>query len=67
MAGPRHQFDVAPDHVTFYLWPRANDSKLSFIFRPRYAMHVRTAPSVLYDYYNPDARVVLPPETLVVR
>jgi hypothetical protein len=59
-------FEVAPDHVTFYIWPSANDSTFSFTFRPRYPMHARTAPSVLYDYYNPDARVVSPPATLAV-
>jgi hypothetical protein len=60
-------YEVAPDHVTFYVWPTANDSKFSFTFRPRYAMRALTAPSTLYDYYNPEARVVLPPAPLVVR
>jgi hypothetical protein len=60
-------YEVAPDHVTFYVWPQANDTKFSFIFRPRYAIRAVTAPSVLYDYYNPDARVVLPPVAMVVK
>jgi len=65
-AGKVDSVEVAPDHVTFYIWPRANDSKFSFTFRPRYAMRARTAPSVLYDYYNPEARVVVAPVGLVV-
>ncbi len=54
-------YEVAPDHVTFYVWPRAGDAKFQFDFRPRFGMDVRMAESVLYDYYNPDARVVLVP------
>jgi hypothetical protein len=60
-------YEVAPDHVTFYVWPRAADVKFHFLFRPRYAMKARGAQSELYDYYNPDSRVVLAPETFVVR
>lgn len=60
-------FEVAPDHVTFYVWPRAADSKFSFTFRPRYPERARTAPSVLYDYYNPDEKALLTPETILVR
>ena len=60
-------YEVAPDHVTFYVWPRAADIQFRFLFRPRFAMKARAAQSVLYDYYNPDSRVVLAPETFVVR
>jgi hypothetical protein len=59
-------FEVTPDHITFYVWPRAADSTFQFIFRPRFAMKARMAQSVLYDYYNPDERVVLVPQTLNV-
>jgi uncharacterized protein YfaS (alpha-2-macroglobulin family) len=60
-------YEVAPDHVTFYVWPRAADIEFSFLFRPRFAMKARAAQSVLYDFYNPDSRVVLAPETFVVK
>jgi hypothetical protein len=33
----------------------------SFRFRPRMAMRARTAPSLLYDYYNPAARTEVAP------
>jgi hypothetical protein len=59
--------EVAPDRVVFYVWPRAADSKLQFTFRPRYPIHAHSAPSLLYDYYNPDARVVLPAEMFTVK
>lgn len=59
-------YEVAPDHVTFYVWPRAEDVKFRFVFRPRFAMRARGAQSALYDYYNPDSRVVVAPETFTV-
>jgi hypothetical protein len=62
-----NSFEVASDHVTFYVWPRASDSKFTFVFRPRYRMQAQTAASVLYDYYNPEQRVVLPPAKIQVR
>jgi hypothetical protein len=60
-------FEVAPDRVTFYLWPQAGDAKFSFAFRARYPMKAKTAASALYDYYNPEARVVVAPATMTVR
>jgi hypothetical protein len=59
-------YEVAPDHVMFYVWPRAADVKFRFVFRPRYAMKALAARSVLYDYYNPDERGVLAPEKFVI-
>jgi hypothetical protein len=61
------RYDILPDHIVLYLWPRSGGVKLSFGFRPRYGIAARSAPSVLYDYYNPDAQVSLPPEDFVIR
>lgn len=60
-------YEVRPDHVTFYVWPRAADLKFRFRFRPRFAMKAHSAQSLLYDFYNPDSHVVLAPEKFVVR
>jgi A-macroglobulin TED domain/Alpha-2-macroglobulin family/Carboxypeptidase regulatory-like domain/MG2 domain/A-macroglobulin receptor binding domain/Macroglobulin domain MG3 len=54
-------YDVLPDRLVLYLWPHAGGSKLTFKFRPRYGLKARTASSILYDYYNPEAQVSLPP------
>jgi CD109 antigen len=54
-------YDVLPDRLVLYLWPNAGGTKLTFEFHPRYGLKARTAPSVLYDYYNPEALVALPP------
>ena len=59
-------FEVAPDRVTFYIWPRGANARFHFVFRPPFAMTARSAQSVLYDYYNPDERVVLAPKTFTV-
>src|ERR1022692_551164 len=50
-----------PDRPVLYLWPNAGGTKLTFAFRPRFGLKARSAPSVLYDYYNPEALVALPP------
>jgi hypothetical protein len=61
------QYDVLPDRVIVYLWPKAGGTRFAFTFKPRYGLKAQTAPSVLYDYYNPDARVTIAPTRFVVR
>ncbi len=48
-------YEVLPDHLVLYLWPKAGGSSFDFFFTPRSAMLAKTAPSRLYDYYNPEA------------
>jgi len=61
------QYDVLPDRVVVYLWPRAGGVKFDFQFRPRFGLNAKTASSVIYDYYNPEARAVLAPLTFKVK
>ncbi|HKP11185.1 MAG TPA: alpha-2-macroglobulin family protein, partial [Blastocatellia bacterium] len=61
------QYDVLPDRLIVYLWPQAGGTRFAFKFKPRYGLKAQTAPSVLYDYYNPEARVTLAPTRFVVR
>jgi uncharacterized protein YfaS (alpha-2-macroglobulin family) len=56
-----YRYDVEPDRVILYMWPEAGGSVFSFRFRPRFGMSAETAPSVLYDYYNPESSVTLRP------
>jgi len=60
-------YEVQPDRVVFYVWPRAGGTTFSFAFRPRFSMKALTGPSLLYDYYNPDASASVPPVKLEVR
>jgi A-macroglobulin TED domain/Alpha-2-macroglobulin family/Carboxypeptidase regulatory-like domain/MG2 domain/A-macroglobulin receptor binding domain/Alpha-2-macroglobulin bait region domain len=62
-----NQFDVQPDRVIVYLWPRAGGTSFSFSFTTRFGFEAETTPSVLYDYYNPDARAVVAPTRITVR
>jgi len=54
-------YDVLPDRVVLYLWPRPGGTKFSFTFKPRFGLKALSAPSVLYDYYNPEAQAVVEP------
>jgi hypothetical protein len=62
-----NHYDVLPDRVIVYLWPRAGGVKFSFKFKPRCGVKAQTSPSSLYDYYNPEARAVIAPTRFVVR
>ena len=54
-------YEVQPDRVVFYLWPSAGGSKFQFVFRPRFGINAMSAPSVLCDYYNPEANAAVLP------
>jgi hypothetical protein len=56
-----YRYDVLPDRVILYMWPEAGGSVFTFQFRLRFAMQAETAPSLLYDYYNPESSVTLKP------
>jgi hypothetical protein len=58
---------VLPDRVVIYLWPRAGGSTFDFKFRPRLAMSAKWSASVVYDYYNPEAKAVVAPGTFLVK
>jgi hypothetical protein len=61
------RYELEPDRIVFYLWPwNAEGSKFTFRFTPRYAIHAKTAPASLTDYYNPDLEVTLSPQTFEV-
>jgi hypothetical protein len=60
-------YDVLPDRVVLYLWPRAGGTKFSFTFKPRFGIKALSAPSILYDYYNPEAHTVVEPALFSVQ
>jgi uncharacterized protein YfaS (alpha-2-macroglobulin family) len=61
------QYDVLPDRVVVYAWPTAGGTKFTFSFKPRFAMNAAAAPSVLYDYYNPEAQATVAPSRFRVQ
>ena len=62
-----NQYDVLPDRVVVYLWPQSGGTKFSFKFKLRYSVKAQSAPSLLYDYYNPEAKVVIAPTRFVAQ
>jgi hypothetical protein len=59
-------YEVLPDRVVFYVWPSAGGVKFDFRFHLRYRCDALTAPSLLYDYYNPENRAVVAPTRFIV-
>lgn len=64
---PVDRYEVLPDRVVFYLWPRAGGVSFEFFVRARMRMQAKTGASVLFDYYNPEARTEVAPVVVVVR
>jgi hypothetical protein len=62
-----NHYEVLPDRVVFYLWPRAGGVKFAFKFKLRYGVKAMTTASILYDYYNPEARAVVAPLRFVIK
>lgn len=60
-------YDVLPDRVIVYLWPRGGGSEFDLKFRPRIAMNAKSPGSIVYDYYNPEARATVPATRFVIR
>ncbi|HZB45334.1 MAG TPA: hypothetical protein VE360_08830, partial [Pyrinomonadaceae bacterium] len=62
------RYDVLPDRLVLYVWPHQDKAaSFEFEFTPRYGLRALTAPSQVYDYYNPEARTVVPPTRFVIR
>ena len=60
-------YDVLPDRVVVYSWASAAPLDFSFKFRPRYGLDAQTAPSIVYDYYNDEARATVAPFRFTVK
>ena len=61
-----NHYEVLPDRVVLYLWPQAGGTKFNFKFKSRYGIKAVNTASILYDYYNPEARAVIVPEKFIV-
>lgn len=68
-SGSLDSYDVLPDRLVVYLWPsyKENAARFTFKFRPRFGINAHSAPSLVYDYYNPEASAVVAPVKFVVR
>ena len=60
-------YEVQPGRVVFYLWPRAGGTTFSFSLKARFPMTAQSSESILYDYYNPEARASVPPARFTMK
>jgi hypothetical protein len=67
MAPGVSSYEIQPDRVVFYLWPTAGGSTFGFDFHVRYRIEAMSAPSLVYDYYNPEADAAVAPALFSVR
>jgi hypothetical protein len=61
------RYDVLPDRIIVYLWGKPGGNKFEFRFKQRYGIEAVTAPSIAYDYYNPEAQATLAPTKFIIR
>jgi hypothetical protein len=61
------RYEILPDRVVVYLWPKSGGSRFNFSFRPRYGIDAQTPPSTVYDYYNPESRATVAPLRFAIR
>ena len=55
------RYDILPDRIIFYMWSKAGGTKINFKFKPRYGMKALTPASIVYDYYNEEAKAIVAP------
>jgi len=60
-------YDVLPDKIVIYSWTNSAPMNFKFKFRPRFGLNAQTAPSVVYDYYNEQARATIAPLKFLVK
>lgn len=61
-------YEIMPDRIVTYLWPGYGKSvSFAFKFKIRYPIKAKSASSLLYDYYNPEAKTTRPSVKFVVR
>ena len=61
------RYDVLPDRIVVYMWSKAGGSRINFSFKPRYGINANTPASVIYDYYNEEAKATLAPLKFMVK
>ena len=61
------RYEVLPDRIVLYMWSKAGGTRFNFSFKPRYGINAQTPPSVVYDYYNEEAKATLAPLRFAVK
>jgi hypothetical protein len=61
------RYDILPDRIVLYMWSKAGGTEFNFKFRPRYGINAQTPASVVYDYYNEEAKATIAPLRFIVK
>jgi hypothetical protein len=61
------RYDVLPDRIVVYMWSKPGGSRINFSFKSRYAVNANTPASVIYDYYNEEAKATVAPLKFTVK
>jgi hypothetical protein len=61
------RYDILPDRIVLYMWSKAGGTKFNFKFRPRYGINAQTPASIVYDYYNEEAKAMVAPMKFEVK
>lgn len=65
--GEFSSYDVLPDKVVIYFWASSKGLDFNFKFRPRFGITAQNTPSLVYDYYNEEAKATLAPMKFEVK
>lgn len=61
------RYDILPDKIIVYMWSKAGGTRFNFKFKPRYGINAQTPASIVYDYYNEEAKAIIAPMRFEVR
>ena len=65
--GEFSSYDILPDKVLIYFWSNSKGLNFSFKFKPRYGIIAQNAPSIVYDYYNEEAKATIAPRKFNIK
>jgi uncharacterized protein YfaS (alpha-2-macroglobulin family) len=61
------RYEVLPDRIVVYMWAKAGGTKFNFSFKPRYGINAQAPASIVYDYYNEEAKATVAPMRFEVK
>jgi hypothetical protein len=61
------RYDILPDRIIVYMWSKAGGTRFNFKFKPRYGINAQTPASIVYDYYNEEAKAINAPMRFEVK
>ncbi|CAN5660255.1 hypothetical protein BH20ACI4_BH20ACI4_13870 [soil metagenome] len=60
-------YDILPEKIVVYTWANSAPTSFNFKFKPRYALNAQNTRSIVYDYYNEEAKATIAPVKFEVK